>query len=595
MKLFLIFILLFGNILIAQEENEDDKALQISIGIDINKQFKTSFQKWNVSFDQNKITIVFKNTNNLYDKNILSKFYPQYIHILLKYKSYIKNIIISCKNTNKLESYLQGIINQEIFDNETYLDKIVKIISTKSDNTIFTLLLKPTQEELQTQEELKEDEYIPKIYIDDTFITSKLPKPTDKLTKKRTTLRDYVTEALVANPTINEKYEYVQSLKTDIMNAKAALKPTIDINYAYTYYPKSKNNTGSPYNDSSISKDITIKYNIFNRYRDKNNVDIKYEYYKTNSFTKEQVEDETIYSIADAYITLQKTLYLYDLSRKNYMDYMEFSKKAEIQFQNGAISLKDYSKIQARVITRYVNFEEDTKRYTDAITEMQRYINFDDSFVDELKSLDPKSKYFNNSLLAFKDAKIYSPYIKEAQNNVILYKKKLLNTKNIFLPTVDLIATKNEISTYYRGDNPMDRTQDESIAIKGTINLYNGDADQTDYKIKLHDYRSKLYKRDAVIKDTMYNIDMDFNKLVLQEAKQSFFKELVDKRTQEYLAAKYDYKFAKIDANGLLDELDNLYNAQRQFAQNEFDIISTKYKILKDVGVIKQHILNDEL
>ena len=591
MKTILILILL-GKILFAQEN--DDKALLVALGIDIDKTLNISLKKWQASFDKTDLITIFKDENSLYKNNILKEFYPQYIHIILKYKKYIKKIKIQTNHKDKLEAYLQGIINQEIFDNELFLDKTITIVPSKDTDTIFSIALKPTLEEEKRLKEKKDDEYIPKIYIDDSFIKVKLPKEGDGLTKKKTTLRDYITDALVSNPTINEKYEYVQSLKNDILKSKAALKPKIDINYAYTTYLKSKNNTGSPNTSDSVSKDITLQYNLFNGFKDKNNLDIKYEYYKTNRFTQRQIEDETIYSITDAYNSLQKTLYLYDLSRRNYMDYMDFASKAEIQFQNGAVSLKNYSKIQARVITRYVNFEEDTKRYSDAITQIQKYIDFDDSFVEDLKSLNPKSKYFNDLLLAFKDTKIYSPYIKEAQENVILYKKKLLNTKNIFLPTIDLVATKNENSTYYSNNDPMNRTQNETIVLKGKINLYNGNSDSAEYQMKLHDYRSKLYKRDAVIKDTIYNVDMDFNKLVLQEAKQSFFKELVDKRTQEYLAAKYDYKFAKIDANGLLDELDSLYNAQRQFAENEFDIISTKYKILKDIGVIKQHILNNE-
>ena len=595
MKLLFISILLLGSILFAQEQNEDDIALHDAIGIDLDKNFKAYFMQWSCTLDKKTLTIIFKNPTTLYNNHILEKFYPKYIHTILIYKKYIKNIIIQSKNNNKLEAYIQGLVNKEIFDNEQFLDKITTKLASKDNSIKFTIILKPTIAELEEIKEKKEDEYIPKIYIDDSFIKSKLQKIDDKIIKKKITLKDYITDALVSNPTINEKYEYIQSLKIDIYKAKAAFKPTIDLNYAHTYYRKSMNNSGSPYNNRSVSQDLTIRYNLFNGFKDQNNLDIKYEYYKTNQYTQKQVEDETIFSIVDAYLTLQKTLYLYDLSRKNYMDYMEFASKAEIQFQNGAISLKNYSKIQARVVTRYVNFEEDTKRYSDAITQIQKYIDFDDSFIEDLKGLNPQSKYFDNLLLAFKDAKIYSPYIKEAQNNVILYKKKLLNTKHIFLPTIDLVAKKNANFNYYRDNQGMSKTDEESIVLSGKINLYNGEADISEYKMKLHDYRSKLYKRDAVIKDTMYNVDMDFNKLVLQEAKQSFYKELVDKRTQEYLAAKYDFKFTKIDANGLLDELDSLYNAQRQFAENEFDIISTKYKILKDIGVIKQNILNDEL
>ena len=575
--------------LFAQEDSE----LETAINYELSKKFKDDGEYWNMAVDKQSSTIVFHSVNDFYKNAKI--FYPKYIHILLKYKKYVNGLFITVSKSeeDKLLQYIQGISNQEIFDNESYLDNIIKIENSSSDDLIFKFTLKDISDaEDAVEADKAENITIPKIYNDENFIKEKLKKTSDPITEKKITLRDYIVDVLVSNPTINEKYEYVMSLQQDILKAKASLLPKVDINYGYTHYSVFKAN--APEKDKDMTKDITMKYNIFNGFKDKNNIDIKFDYYKANSYTKDQVEDETIYSVVDAYITLQKTLYLYDLSRQNYMDYMNFVSKAEIKFQNGVVSLKNYSKIQARVITRYVNFEEDTKRYSDAITTLQKYIDFDDSFVENLKAPNPKSKYFDNLLLALEDCKKLSPYVKEAETNVRLYKKKMLNVKNIFMPTVDLVAKKSITSNYFEGNIPMDQTKETSFAFTGKMNIYNGGSDQAEYKMKLFDYRSKLHKRDSVIKDTVFNVDMDFNKLVLQEAKQSFYKELVERRTQEYVAAKYDYKFTKIDANGLLDELDSLYNAQRQFAENEFDIISTKYKILKDIGVIKQNILDEE-
>jgi len=149
---------------------------------------------------------------------------------------------------------------------------------------------------------------------------------------------------------------------------------------------------------------------------------------------------------------------------------MDFAKKAEIRFQNGVVSLKNYSKIQARVITRYVNFEEDTKRYADAITNIQRYIDFDDSIVEKLKAPNPHSKYFDDILLAFKDTKILSPYVKEAQANVELYKKKMLNAKSYIYPTLDLVAKKSVSDDFLEDGSPETRTEETSILFQGKFN-----------------------------------------------------------------------------------------------------------------------------
>ena len=54
--------------------------------------------------------------------------------------------------------------------------------------------------------------------------------------------------------------------------------------------------------------------------------------------------------------------------------------------------------------------------------------------------------------------------------------------------------------------------------------------------------------------------------------------------------ATYDYKFAKIDANGLLDAVDELYMAKKTYIENSYDRQIAIYKILSIIGNIKEFI-----
>ena len=179
--------------------------------------------------------------------------------------------------------------------------------------------------------------------------------------KKIFTLERYVHKMLGENPTLGEQHYLVTSFKKDIEKAKGNFRPTVTLNSKYRYFELSKPDDQR----DELSADVTVRYNLFNGYKDENEKDISKFAYQGSIYSREQVENELIYSVAEAYISLQKANEVFELSRKNYEDYIAWEEKSEIKFQNGLLSLKDFSKIQARSISRYMNFEEDTKRYID--------------------------------------------------------------------------------------------------------------------------------------------------------------------------------------------------------------------------------------
>ncbi len=71
----------------------------------------------------------------------------------------------------------------------------------------------------------------------------------------------------------------------------------------------------------------------------------------------------------------------------------------------------------------------------------------------------------------------------------------------------------------------------------------------------------------------------------------NLLKSLIEKRENSLLGASYEYKFAKIDANSLLDNVDDLYSAKKMYIENKYDILLSKYKILNVIGIIKTNIL----
>lgn len=583
------------------------------ISKNIKKEFKSDFGVWDLKFNKDTLVLRFENINMLYSRGssnisqsfglILKDFIPRYVEILKAYESdiekieingftssenshgktkdekYQKNLVLSQKRANKVLSFIKTLDDAVIKENKDFIDEKFVAIGKSSSN----LIIKTNGEEDKIKS--RRIEIAIKFFNDSSSLND-----IGEAKSAGKKLYDYVQRLLVENPTLKKQLAILKSAKEDITAAKASFKPKLEVNYSYTNYRKYKDWTALV-KDYDQSRDITLQYNLFNGFKDKEQLNIARSNYITTGYTKKQIESELIYSLVEAYITAQQVMDINELSRQNYMDYMSWVEKEKIRFQNGVTSLKDFRKIEARSINRFMNFEEDTKRYNDAITTLQKYIDFDDKEMELFKSEDPQSKYFGNVILGLKDVEKYSPYIQEAKNNVNLYQQKMLKAKVNFYPVVDLIGKSSILDERYTKSTSNRTTRERSIALNAKINLYAGGADKADFQKKLYEYHQKIAKRDEVIRDTKYKLDLTYNKYFMFDSKKNFMGELVQKREDEYVAANYDYKFAKIDSNTLLDITDEVYQAKRQLIETKYSYILVKYEILKNLGLLKEYIL----
>ena len=398
-------------------------------------------------------------------------------------------------------------------------------------------------------------------------------------------LSDYVKRLLIENQTLAQKISTLQGLKQDIKIANASFYPTATLNYKNTQYLQS-----DPTNLSSVqSTDVTIKYNLFNKYSDEKQEQILKANFKSSEYLKEQTETELIYSLAEAFLNLKKQKDILDLAQENLDDYDIWLSKEDIKFQKKLISLREYAKVQSRDANQRVNFEELRRIYQDNISTFQKYLDFNSSDIDSFEELTLDNKYLTNKKLAYDDMQIYSAYIKEAKTNVQMYRLKKEQSEVNFYPIVDLVAKKSVTNTDYEVD-PSVTSKETSISFEAKLEFYSGGKDEANYQKKLLEYQQMVNKLKEVSRDTKYRLNLAFNKYLLAQKKEELLLHLIDKKEESLYGATYDYKFAKIDANGLLDAVDELYMAKKTYIENSYDRQIAIYKILSIIGNIKEFI-----
>jgi len=595
---------------------------------DVKKYLEKDFYKYGIVYDQKTSTITFFETEMLFKNGsanlrrpfemILDKFFPDYIELLLKHKKNIQSVIVKGHtsslnrkaNTYEKKFYLNKILSQQRADNffeyasniqndsiQKNLPWIKKNFIKKGLSSSNLIYDKNGKENLAASRRIeiqilfnKKIEEIEKKPESDTLDKLAQSNPIQRtqytIYKESKRLDTYVQQLLNENPSLEEKYELLKSFQSAITIAKASFRPTVSLNFSHSHYI-----TSEPDDYNSLqSEDVTIRYNLFNGFKDQQELNIQKYNYSVNKYLNEQVEIDLIYSLVESFINIQKQKDVVLLAKKNLDEYDLWLEKEDIKFESGITSLRNYAKIQSRDINQRVNYKELKKQYQDTIHSFKRYLNFDEEDIENFEDLYLSSQYLTHKSTAYEDIDQYSPYIKQANQIVILYKEKLNKSKVNFYPTVDLLAKKSRLDENYEAKNSL-TTNETTIALEASLALYSGGKERSNNDKSFFEYRSKIFKKESVRNDVKYKLDLAFNKYELTFKKYDLLKELVKRREDALFGASYDYKFAKIDANELLDSVDDLYIAKKLYIENKYDKLLSQYKILNVIGILKETIL----
>ena len=606
-KKYILISLLFLTSLSASNKAFDD---------DVKKYLEKDFYKFGIAYDKQKSKISFIETEMLFEngKNslrkpfemIIDRFFPRYLELLVKHQINIKNVIVKGHTSSlnrsarsyKKKFYLNKILSQKRAD--SFLDYLLNMPNDYVQNNIewidntFLAQGMSSSDLIYDENGVEDTEASRRVEIEIVFNKKlKYIRKSSNIIKEKYTdtkkLKTYVKRLLEESATLKEKLNLLKSFEADIKVAQAAFNPTVTLNAKYTDYSQS---TPDNFTDT-VSKDITLRYNLFNGYKDLQEKNIKTYNYQLNQHLNEQIEDDLVYSLVEAFNKKKKQKDTLELAKLNLEDYDLWIAKEDIKFQNGMISLRNYAKIQSRDTTQRMNYQEINKQYLDTISTFKRYLNFNKKDIEDFEDLYPNYQYINNKDIAYFDLKQYSPYVKEATQNIQLYNEKLLQSKVNFYPTVNVIAKKSILDENYETASTV-TTKETSVAFEASLELYSGGKDSANYEKKLFEYREKMAKKEEVLRDVKYKLDLAFNRYDLTLQKEKLLKTLIKKREDSLLGASYDYKFAKIDANGLLDTIDDLYSAKKMYIENKYEKLLSQYKILNVIGVLKTTILETQ-
>lgn len=606
-KIFL-FIVLFCINLYGSNENFSN---------DIYKNLGKNFDQYGIVYNEEETTISFIKQDLLFQSGntkvtkplqiVLYDFFPKFMNILTKHRANIKKVVIkghtsslnkngktkeekfelnrvlSQKRANSFLDFIKNIIHKEVIDNQDWIEDNFEAKGLSSAEKIYT---SDGKEDLNASKRIEIQVVFYK-NLQDVALEANILDPK---ANKTVYLADYLRQLLIENPTLKEKFNLLKSFESEISVAKSSFYPTVTLNYSYSDYSQS-----DPDNYTSMqNQDITIRYNIFNGFKDLDEINIQKASYKSNSFLKDQIENDLIYSLTEAFVNIKKQNEILQLAKQNLKDYDNWKSKEDVKFQNGVIALRNYAKIESRYIQQRMNYKELEKQYKDDVSTLKRYLDFHEDDISSFETLKPKNKYLEHKDIAFYDLEKYSPFIKEAIQNINLYKERYEKSSVSLYPSVNLVAKKSILDENYETTDDV-RTKETTVGVEASLALYSGGKESATNEKRLFEYRQMIEKKAEVQRDVNYKLELAYNNNEMYTQKEDLLTNLVIKREDSLLGATYDYKFAKIDANDLLDIVDDLYIAKKMYIENKYNILLSKYKIFSTMGIIKNSILEHEI
>ncbi len=410
--------------------------------------------------------------------------------------------------------------------------------------------------------------------------------------KERIEFFDSIKYILETHPEIQEQVAVVAAAQNEKDEQNSLFLPTVDFSYTKGKVNSIEDSTETSAKTKFSSKDVTATWNVFNGFADQNHYKLIGYKYDSSIYNKQRIIDEFIYKFIKAYIELIKTKEICNLGNINLKKYNEYVNKTKLKQKYGMSSLSNSMSIFKKQIATQINYiETNEKQYLDALYEIQNYIEVGDNseILMSQKDIDINIDNFKLNDLLIEAVELHPKALK-ANIEIYLAKQKLKKENKNFMPIVDFVAKRSETEDTYVDKE--ETVKETTIKVQTKINLFNGGKDYYAIKRKTNEYKQKQFAYQKVIRQIKYDVKTSFNSYkTLKEKSLLMVKSLANSK-KSYMAAKYDFEFAKINEEGLINAMESFQDAQIKDIEFKYDVILAKYKILFSIGNVYNRLEN---
>ncbi len=404
------------------------------------------------------------------------------------------------------------------------------------------------------------------------------------------TLDQMLGEVIQKDPAIQERLHQYESVNHEVDMSKAGYLPTLDLvgksgkKGVKTYDPSTKDN----YDESEAS--LKLVQNVFNGFGTEHAVNRDIErtkgaYYKYLEVTQSQMKDAI-----KAYIDYIKYYNMYMVTEENIKVHQKIQEKIVERFDKGYGKTSEVERVKGRLSLAISNNISAKSNFIDAKIKFEKALG---RSVDVKDLVAPEFKYELPKTLdeAMKKAVENNPSIIVSDHDINVAKENIGYVKRKDYPTLDI---ELEASKYSNKNSSIDgKESDASAMLVMNYNLYNGGGDLAEkekYR-KLLNYEHA--HKDKLISDLKESLDLAWNTnemLNKQLTYQKDYQKYTEASRESYFE---EFKLGRVTLIDLLDIQDEINSIKIQLINNQYDILTSKFRILDATGELYQSFVKD--
>jgi adhesin transport system outer membrane protein len=402
-------------------------------------------------------------------------------------------------------------------------------------------------------------------------------------------LGSVMSEIAKTNPNVVQKRKEFNSAYETLNIAKGDFfLPTVDLTSGI-----SKTKTDPDEGDSSKTTNhniaIEIRENLFNGYATVNNIEAKKASLASAAYSYIQTISEEALTGAKAYIDLIRNFKLLEIEKDNFFRHKKMMKAIGARNNSGIGGLGDLQEITAKTNLAYANYLAQSKNLKASKISMHQVLG---RYLNAKNLSDPSvGENLNYSLSGASDfALLHNPSIFIQKYNLIKARYDYQAGKNSFMPKLDL--SLEDSYGKYKNDNSGDSSRSDQMRASLDLewNLYNGSKDIASHRRDKSTIHVENEKLNSTKRSVIGELELSWISYKMLEKEYEYLKnyEINAKAKLETITKEF-----RLGQKSLLEFLTSQtdYNSARsKLVNTKYDLIYTKLKILKALGVLPEMV-----
>lgn len=401
-------------------------------------------------------------------------------------------------------------------------------------------------------------------------------------------LKDSVREILDTNPKVLEKLKDYNASVFERNRGKAGFRPSIDIS-AQTGHEQSSNSS-TRFQDKYhwiSSGNISLKQMITDGGYTRNNIHAKSSLAKARLFDYCNEANTVAYQSIEAYINLLKYDRLEKLAIENVNIHKKILESVKARSQAGTGSNAELTRVQGRLAAAQSKLIARHNDYKKAVYKFHQFIG---RYVDASELVRPT---FNSSWLpanlkkAFEIQTKNHPSIIAADFNIDAQKWQYKRDKSTYSPSLNFRVSRGLQRDYagVKGDN-----DDTRIMLELSYSLYDGG----ERKELARKNRSLIHKQQQVRyrikRSELTDLQLTWTGYKLLDSQIGALRKNMFYTREALNSYKEEFNLGKRNLINILDAENEYQNSRAMLAATEFDLISSKYRVLFSMGTLLENL-----